>query len=65
MATKRIHAKALVRLLDSAPQPIYILNDELTIVFLNQECGNWLGPVAEQLPGDKMPVSYAGRGFVS
>jgi DNA-binding NtrC family response regulator len=53
MATKHFHAKALARLLNEAPQPIYILDDELTIVFVNQECGNWLGPIAEQLPGIK------------
>jgi DNA-binding NtrC family response regulator len=53
MATKHIHAKALARLLHAAPQPIYILDDELTVVFVNQECVNWLGPIAEQLPGTK------------
>jgi DNA-binding NtrC family response regulator len=53
MAAKQIHAKAIARLLDAAPQPVYILDDELTIVFLNQECGKWLGTIAEQLPGVK------------
>jgi PAS domain-containing protein len=53
MATKHIHAKALARLLHAAPQPIYILDDELTVVFVNQDCVNWLGPIAEQLPGTK------------
>jgi DNA-binding NtrC family response regulator len=53
MAAKQIHAKAISRLLDRVPQPVYVLDDELTIVFLNQECGNWLGPIAEQLPGVK------------
>jgi DNA-binding NtrC family response regulator len=53
MAAKQIHAKAIARLLDTAPQPVYVLDDELTIVFLNQECSSWLGPIADQLPGVK------------
>ncbi|MGA2061297.1 MAG: helix-turn-helix domain-containing protein [Thermoguttaceae bacterium] len=53
MAAKQINTKAIARLLDAAPQPVYVLDDELTIVFLNQECVNWLGPIAEQLPGVK------------
>lgn len=53
MATKQTHAKALARLLHAATQPVYVLDDELTIVFINQECANWLGPIAEQLPGTK------------
>jgi DNA-binding NtrC family response regulator len=53
MVTKHIHAKSLARLFDVAPHPVYVLDDDLTIVFLNQECGNWLGPIAEQLPGAK------------
>ncbi|MGD0653727.1 MAG: helix-turn-helix domain-containing protein [Thermoguttaceae bacterium] len=53
MATKQIHAKSLARLLNSAPHPVYVLDDDLTIVFLNQDCSNWLGPIAEQLPGTK------------
>jgi DNA-binding NtrC family response regulator len=53
MAIKQIHAKAIARLLHAASQPIYILDDELTVVFLNQNCSNWLGPIAEQLPGTK------------
>ena len=53
MASRRVHSKALVRLLDSAPQPLYVLDDEFTIVFLNQECTNWLGAIAEHLTGTK------------
>ncbi len=53
MATKQIHSKAIVRLLNAASQPVYVLDEELAIVFLNQECSNWLGPIAEQLIGIK------------
>jgi DNA-binding NtrC family response regulator len=53
MAAKRIHAKKLNRLLNTAVQPVYVLDEELTIVFLNQACSNLLGPIAEKLPGTK------------
>src|SRR3972149_4683276 len=53
MATRPIHAKELARLLNAAVQPVYVLDDELTIVFLNQACSNWLGPIAEKLLGTK------------
>ncbi|MGA2799192.1 MAG: helix-turn-helix domain-containing protein [Thermoguttaceae bacterium] len=69
MAAKQIHAKAIARLLDTAPQPVYVLDDELTIVFLNQECGKWLGPIAEQLPGVKClyhtPVGFSSPEMVA
>src|SRR3989304_2072228 len=53
MATRPIHAKELARLLNAATQPVYVLDDELTIVFLNQACVNWLGPKATDLPETK------------
>jgi DNA-binding NtrC family response regulator len=53
MSTKQSHTKALARLLNAAPCPIYVLDNELTLVFLNQKCANWLGSIAEQLPGVK------------
>ena len=36
MSMPRIHATELVRLLNAAKQPIYVLDEDLTIVFLNQ-----------------------------
>jgi DNA-binding NtrC family response regulator len=51
MAVKQFHAKDLARLLNTYSQPIYVLDDEHTIVFLNQQCRNWLGTVADELLG--------------
>lgn len=51
MARHRFHAPELTRLFESAPYPIYVLDEDLTIVFLNQACRDWLGPVAEELMG--------------
>jgi DNA-binding NtrC family response regulator len=51
--SKNIHPKAFVRLLNEAAQPVYVLDDELTIVFLNQQCAVWLGPKTDQLIGAK------------
>ena len=59
MAIKHIHAKALARLLNASAQPIYVLDDELTIVFLNQECRNWLGANCRSTAWNKMPLSHA------
>ena len=53
MAVRQIHAKALARLLNRAVQPVYVLDDELTIVFFNRECINWLGQLSDQLLGTK------------
>jgi transcriptional regulator of acetoin/glycerol metabolism len=51
MPLQRINATELARLLNSAAQPIYVLDDELTVVFLNRACREWLGATAEGLPG--------------
>jgi len=51
MPLQRINATELARLLNSAAQPIYVLDDELTVVFLNRACREWLGAAAEGLPG--------------
>ena len=45
--------RELVKLLESASQPLYVLDDALTIVYLNEACRNWLGPDAEELLGRK------------
>ncbi|MBN2580122.1 MAG: sigma-54-dependent Fis family transcriptional regulator [Pirellulales bacterium] len=51
MAAKRISTRELTRLLDAVPQPLYVLDEELTVVFLNEPSRNWLGPAADRLPG--------------
>ncbi len=51
MPAPRIFATGLGRLLNSAEQPIYVLDKDLTIVFLNQACREWLGEAAEALLG--------------
>jgi DNA-binding NtrC family response regulator len=50
MSLPRAHAKELARLFNSATSPIYMLDDELTIVFLNQAVLEWLG-VEQSLVG--------------
>ena len=62
MPRRRSHAADLVKLLESAAQPLYVLDDALEIVYLNEACRNWLGPDAEQLPGRKC-VYHAGGGL--
>ncbi len=42
MTLQRISTTELGRLLNSAAQPIYVLDDELTIVFVNRACQDWL-----------------------
>ncbi len=51
MAQPRITATELARTLNSAPQPIYVLDDEWVVVFLNRACRDWLGGAAEGLLG--------------
>ena len=41
----------MLRLLNSTEQPIYVLDDELAIAFLNRACQEWLGGGAEDLIG--------------
>lgn len=47
----RTTAAELVRLLNRTSQPIYMLDDELTIAFLNRACIDWLGDRARDLIG--------------
>ncbi len=42
MASQRPSTTHLARLLNAAAQPIYVLDDELTLVFLNRACQEWL-----------------------
>jgi len=60
MAGKRITATALARMLNQSPCPVYVLDDDLRIVFLNEACHQWLGPAAESLVG-RCCVYYTGR----
>jgi len=43
----------LVRLLNSSPQPIYVLDEERRIVFVNTACSAWTGIEAEELLGQQ------------
>jgi DNA-binding NtrC family response regulator len=51
MARHRFHAQELVRLFESARMPLYVLDEQLRIVFVNEACREWLGPAAEELIG--------------
>jgi len=53
MARPRITATELAKMLNSARQPIYVLDDELTVIFLNRACHDWLGEAAEGLLGTR------------
>ena len=50
MTRHRFHTE-LVKLLEQAAQPLYVLDDALTIIYLNEACRTWLGPDAEGLLG--------------
>ena len=63
MPQERIHAAELARLLNAARQPIYVLDDELCIVFFNRACRQWLGAAAEDLLGRR--CAYHTRSDVS
>jgi transcriptional regulator with PAS, ATPase and Fis domain len=53
MARSRAIAAELARLLHSSAQPIYVLDDEQTLLFCNQACLDWVGRTAEQLHGQR------------
>jgi transcriptional regulator with PAS, ATPase and Fis domain len=50
MSSPRTRSTELVRLFQAARQPIYVLDEELTIVFLNRACQEWLA-ASESLVG--------------
>ena len=64
MPLKRISANDLGRLLNSAKQPIYVLDDDLTVVFLNGACHEWLGRGRRRAfgPAMRLPFQPCGRG---
>ena len=46
------NAPELARLLESAAAPLYVLDEDLTIVYMNRACRDWLGePAAEAVLG--------------
>ncbi len=51
MAKTRITATELAKLFNSVTQPLYVLDDELTVVFCNRACSGWLGPAVDGLLG--------------
>ncbi|MHC4180463.1 MAG: AAA-type ATPase lid domain-containing protein [Planctomycetota bacterium] len=53
MARQRISVGELAKMLNSATQPVYVLDDEMTLVFCNRACRDWLGQQAEGLVGQR------------
>ncbi len=51
MARSRAIAAELAKLFHSAAQPIYVLDDEQTLLFCNKACLDWVGRTAEELHG--------------
>jgi len=56
MARKPSTVTQLAKTLNAQPQPIYVLDDEPAVVFLNRACREWLGQDAEGLLGT--PAAY-------
>ena len=53
MARVRSVTTELARLLDKADQPVYLLDDEQTLVFCNRACLDWVGLGAGELLGKR------------
>ncbi|MBN2024767.1 MAG: sigma 54-interacting transcriptional regulator [Pirellulales bacterium] len=51
MARQRTRATELARLLHEAARPVYVLDDERTVVFCNEACLAWLGRSDEEILG--------------
>jgi DNA-binding NtrC family response regulator len=51
MARQRHALAELARLFDAVDRPVYVLDDELAIRFLNKACQEWIGQDAAQLFG--------------
>lgn len=51
MAPHRSPIAELAKLLGAARQPIYVLDEDFAIVFLNRACAEWLGIDAQELLG--------------
>lgn len=67
MARTRAHIAGLSRLLASAPQPIYALDAERTVVYANPACQAWTGQTADELLGRRCDYQsgYRGDGAVA
>ena len=53
MSRRRFQAAELAKLLGLASAPLYVLDDSLTLVYLNEACRAWLGPAADDLLGQQ------------
>jgi DNA-binding NtrC family response regulator len=53
MARFRTIAVELTRLLDTAVQPVYVIDSSQTFVYGNRTCLEWLGQTAEDLQGQR------------
>ena len=64
MPPQRARSTELAKLLGAAKQPIYVLDEELTIVFLNRACEDWLA-APESLVGRRCAYhsSFTGTGL--
>ena len=51
MSKRRTNTAELARLFDSAGREVYILDADLTIIYVNQICRDWLGSLAEGICG--------------
>lgn len=51
MSKRRTNAAELAKLFDSTGREVYILDADLTIVYVNQVCRDWLGSLAEGICG--------------
>jgi len=53
MPSQRINATELARLLNSISEPVYVLDEDLTLVFFNRACREWLGESSEGILGNR------------
>ncbi len=61
MARVRPGSTELARLLDSAVEPVYVLDEEQKIVFCNRACRDWVGRTAEELLGRRSTYQSGGE----
>ncbi|MGI8981725.1 MAG: sigma 54-interacting transcriptional regulator [Pirellulaceae bacterium] len=61
MPRKISNLKALAKLLDTAPQPVYVLDGEHRFVYGNAAFSAWVGRSAEELAGLKCLYSASGE----
>lgn len=60
MARKTSPKTRLVRSLESATTPVYLVDREFTVVFANQACADWVGIALDQLIGQRLKYSTMG-----